>query len=433
MTTIQATPPALLDKFNPNSTLVKATLLATSMLTVMAGAIVAPSLPAMQATFAGVDNVELLTRLVLTMPALFIVIGAPAIGLMIDRFGRKPLLIVSAILYGLAGSSGYILSSLYGILVGRALLGLAVAGIMTTITTLIADYYSGTVRAQFLGLQAAFMGIGGATFLTAGGFIADLNWRNPFLIYLFVFALLPFVLFSLSEPRRDSVDEERPYPSASSGDCVAEAERCREDKSKQLEPATIEQTTNNGGLPIKLMVLIYSVMVLLQIIFYLVPVQLPFYLQSLLSANAAQSGFAISMMTLLFATGSILSARISKHVDHIPMIALSFVIIGLGYSVMGLVGSYILILVGLAIGGLGFGFLIPNLNVWLASEAPEKVRGRVLGGLTTAVFLGQFLSPIVTQPLINLVDIGPTYLMVGVGLIVLAILVFFRNNYSTAH
>ncbi|MBF2006605.1 MAG: MFS transporter, partial [Chlorogloeopsis fritschii C42_A2020_084] len=123
---------------NPNSTLTKATLLLASTLTVMAGATIAPSLPAMQDQFADVANVELWVKLVLTLPALFIVIGSPIAGVIVDRLGRKPLLLAAAILYGFAGGSGLILNSLFAILAGRALLGLAVAGVMVSATTLIA-------------------------------------------------------------------------------------------------------------------------------------------------------------------------------------------------------------------------------------------------------------------------------------------------------
>ena len=72
------------------------------------------------------------------------------------------------------------------------MLGLAVAGVMVSATTLIADYFKGDARANFMGLQAAFMGFGGVIFLSVGGFIADVNWRLPFLIYLFSWLLLVF-------------------------------------------------------------------------------------------------------------------------------------------------------------------------------------------------------------------------------------------------
>ncbi len=130
------------------STVIKGTLLVTSTLTVMSGATISPSLPAIQAYFADVPSADYWVRLVLTMPALFIVIGAPVAGILTDSWGRKGLLIVSTLLYGFAGASGYVLDTLWALLAGRALLGLAVAGIMTTVTTLFTDYYKGDERAK---------------------------------------------------------------------------------------------------------------------------------------------------------------------------------------------------------------------------------------------------------------------------------------------
>ena len=65
------------------------TLLLISTLTIMAGATISPSLPAIESHFAGSPNVEILTRLVLTLPALSIVICAPFAGGLADRFGRQ--------------------------------------------------------------------------------------------------------------------------------------------------------------------------------------------------------------------------------------------------------------------------------------------------------------------------------------------------------
>ena len=41
---------------------------------------------------------------------------------------------------------------------------------------------------------------------------------------------------------------------------------------------------------------------------------------------------------------------------------------------------------------------MPNLNLWTSEIVPAAQRGRALGYVTTAIFLGQFLSPIVTLP-----------------------------------
>jgi MFS family permease len=376
---------------NPNTFLVKATLLLVSTLTVMAGATIAPSLPAMRQHFSEVANADYWVRLILTVPALFIALGAPIAGTIIDRFGRKGLLGLAVFLYGLAGGSGFVLSSIGLILIGRMLLGFSVAGIMTTATTLIADYYIGAQRARFLGLQAAFMGLGGVIFLTLGGYLADLNWRLPFLIYLLAWLILPLVVFVLPEPRINRT-------------------------SAQLTNATPAEPT-----PWLLLSLTYGIAFLTQIVFYMIPVQLPFYLQQLSNANATQSGLAIALATLATSTSALNYQRLKARFTFMAIYAIAFLLMGIGYLIISLGQSYQLVLLGLTIAGLGVGLLTPNMNVCLTSSTPAALRGRILGGLTTSFFLGQFTSPLVSQPLSQWVGLGATYALAG-GLMLVMLL-----------
>jgi len=385
-----------MNKHSLNSPITKITLLLASTLTVMAGATISPSLPAMQSYFNEVENVDFWVRLVLTIPALSIVIGSPVAGQMVDRLGRKSLLIGSAVLYGLGGSSGFLLNSLFAILIGRALLGLGVAGVMVSATTLIADYYQGEKRANFMGLQSAFMGFGGVIFLTVGGYLADLNWRLPFLIYLFAWILLPLVIFSIWE-------------------------------SKHIQDDAVS-VPNSSVLPVKLLGLIYASIMLMQVVFYLIPVQLPFYLVNLSNASATQSGLAIAFCTLFSAFASMAYGKIKQRYSLIVILALSFALMGVGNIIIGLASTYSIVLLGLVVAGMGLGLAIPNLNVWLSAEVPDSLRGRALGGLTTFMFLGQFLSPIVTQPLNNSLGLAATYGIAGVIITVFSLLLLLRQN-----
>jgi MFS family permease len=380
---------------NPNSPQLKITLLLTSTLTVMAGATIAPSLPEMQNHFANQENVAFLVRLILTMPALFIVIGAPIVGIMVDKFGRKPVLAGAALLYGLAGTSGFILNSLGSILVGRAFLGLAVAGIMTSVTTLIADYYPGQARANFMGLQAAFMGFGGVAFLSLGGYLADQNWRSPFLIYLFSLVLLPFIYLALFEPNR------------------------------QIKNPSTKEDVPSDKLPIKNVLLIYGIALISQVVFYLIPVQLPFYLKTLANATASQSGLAIAFCTLFSACASFLYGKLKARFSFLSIAILDFILLGCGYSIIGMAPNYPLVLLGLGISGMGLGLLMPNLNVWISSITTDILRGRALGGLTSFFFLGQFLSPIIAQPITKIVGgLAMVYASAGLLLLGLSVVLF---------
>ena len=375
-----------------DSWLIKATLLLASTLTVMSGATISPSLPAMESHFAGVENVSLWVRLVLTVPALLIVIGSPIAGTLVDKLGRKPLLLGSAVLYGLAGSSGLVLNSLFAILAGRAFLGLAVAGVMVSATTLISDYYQGDERASFMGLQAAFMGFGGVLFLSVGGFVADLSWRYPFAIYLLAWLLVPAIALTLFEPEFDSSDT---------------------DSRQSL-----------SQFPIKLLALIYSSVLLQMLVFYLIPVQLPFYLKQLADAGASKAGNAIALSTLFSAIASMNYGKLKQRFSFISILAIAFSLMGIGYVGIGLATNYWLVLLVLIPTGVGLGLILPNLNVWTANEVPDELRGRALGGLTTFMFLGQFLSPIASQPVSSTLGLTATYGLAGVLLVVVGSLLW---------
>lgn len=383
---------------SPDTFPVKATLLLVSTLTVMAGATIAPSLPAMRQHFAEIANADYWVRLILTVPALFIALGAPIAGTIIDRFGRKGLLGLAVFLYGLAGGSGFVLNSIGLILVGRMLLGFSVAGIMTTATTLIADYYIGAARARFLGLQAAFMGFGGVLFLTLGGYLADLNWRLPFLIYLLAWLILPLVVFVLPEPRINKT--------------IAQPANSADSANSALVEAT----------PWLVVSLTYGIALLTQIVFYMIPVQLPFYLQQLSNANATQSGLAIALATLATSTSALNYQRLKARFTFMAIYAIAFLLMGIGYLVISLGHSYQLVLLGLAIAGLGVGLLAPNMNVCLTSATPAALRGRILGGLTTSFFLGQFTSPFVSQPLSQWIGLGATYGLAGGAMLVMLLI-----------
>ena len=179
---------------------------------------------------------------------------------------------------------------------------------------------------------------------------------------------------------------------------------------------------NQPNMPIGVLAMIYGVALFYMVAFYLIPVQLPFYLKNLSNASASASGLAIAAFTLASSIASLRYGSIKQRLGFVSIVVAAFAIAAIGYVIIGFAGSYNLVLLGLIVAGLGFGLLMPNLNVWLASIIPDSLRGRALGGLTSFFFLGQFLSPIVSQPVTNLVGLGNTYIFTGVVLLVVALI-----------
>ena len=365
------------------------TILLGSTLTVLAGAILAPSLPGMTLAFQDVQNAEFLVKLILTMPALFIAIGAPFAGFLLDRWGRKPVLLTSLILYGLAGTSGFVLDSLVSILVSRALLGLAVAGVMSGFTTLIVDYFTGARLNKFMGYQGAYIGLGGMVFLLIGGYLADIGWRFPFLIYLFALPILLGVLFTIKEPEIQKV-------------------------SKPVTP------DKRVPFPFKTTALIYATAFFGMLIFFVFPVQLPFYLVQAGASNA-QVGIALALQGLTAVIAALNYQRLKARLSFYGIFGLIFLALGINHLIIAFTPVYSWVIVGLLIGGLGLGAMPPNLNVWIATVAPSTSRGRAIGGLTAFLFLGQFFTPIITQPVVQKVGLTGTFGVVGGVSVLLAI------------
>lgn len=345
----------------------------------MAGATIAPSLPQIKATFSEVENIDLLSRLILTAPALFIAIGAPLAGNLTDKFGRLPMLFEGIVLYALSGTAPFFLSDVYSIIASRSLLGVAVAAIMTSLTTLIGDYYQGEERNQTLGLQGAFMAFGGFVFLTAGGLLADLNWRYPFLIYGTALILLPFAFKKLHEPK--STDAEKP-----------------------------EAKLELKGHLLWVVALTYILVCLDFILFYMLPVHLPFYLQQLEITSNTLSGLALAALTLSGGLSSLFYRKLKKRLSYGGIYALLFALSACGMLLLAFAENFWLILLAQIITGFGFGLFMPNANLFLVNETPSRVRGRVVSGVSTAVFLGQFLSPLLTNPLKESVGLADSFM-----------------------
>jgi MFS family permease len=375
---------------------IKIALLLASSLTVMAGATIAPSLPQISRAFAHEPNALFLSKLMLTIPALFIAFGAPVAGAITDQFGRKRLLVSSMTLYALAGASGLYLNSLAAILAGRAVLGLAVAGVMTTSTTLVADYFTGDERSEFMGMQGGFMAMGGVLFVLLGGLLADLNWRYPFLVYLASLIFLIPALYFLYEP---------PYRS---------------------RPGSIGKA---GAYPKRQILFIYLIGFVSMTLFYMGPVQLPFLLKQMGDISNTKVGMALAVSALSGAVVSINYQRVKARVSHPNIYAVAFLFMGTGYAMIALANQYTGVVMGLVISGLGFGLVMPNTSIWLVSVAPLALRGRVIGGLTTAIFLGQFFSPIIVQPIQQAASLQSAYGWAGGFMLVMALGFLLWNVY----
>jgi MFS family permease len=91
-----------------------------------------------------------------------------------------------------------------------------------------------------------------------------------------------------------------------------------------------------------------------------------------------------------------------------------------GYGLIGIAGSYGAVIVGVVASGFGVGVFFPNSSLWVLALAPPRLRGRLVGGLTAAIFLGQFLSPLLLEPVVAFTSLGTAFGIAAVAMALVA-------------
>ncbi len=367
-------------------------LLLAGTMTIMANATISPALSGLEASFAGQPDAAMLTRLLVPAPSLAVVICGPLAGLAADRFGRRWQLLLGVVLFAVAGTAGLILPDLRSIFVSRLALGVAVAMIMTAQSALIADYYAGDRRSAFMGLQVAAVNFGGLVFITAAGPLAEVSPRLPFALYAVPALYLPVMWVAIKEARL----------------------------SHEAPP---EAAAKDGGHPrwpliIGALTLLHVVTVL---IFFMMPTQLPFFVETMGHSSAVTTSKALGALTLAGVVAALFYNRVQRAGGASGTFALGFLCMGVGFGILPFGGSLWAVIAGAAAIGAGLGVVRPNFITLTLNAAPAHRRGLASGVMTTGLFLAQFLSPFISQPSINAFGYGAVFTRAMIILLVLAI------------
>ena len=379
-------------------------LMLASMLTIMSNATITPSLPGLEAAFADDPLAPILTRLLITAPSLLVAIVAPFAGGLTDRLGRRRPLLAGLVIYAVAGTAGLYLNTLEAILASRLALGLGVAAIMTSQAALVGGYFEGPARGRLMGYQMAATNIGGLVFVTVAGALAASDPRLPFLIYGLAALLFPLLAAILPEPPRFA---SQPGTGSVAGDA---------EPGWQL---TVTIMAAAAGLTF--------------VIFYAVPTQVPYHLQNEGLTDPRDAGIVMGAMMFAAAVMSVISGWIRPWLGRIGTPVTGYLSLAAGFAGLSIGHSLGLAMLSTALIGAGLGFCMPTFITTALNVTPARHRGLITGLITAAIFLGQFLSPLASQPLTTHLGYSGAFRVGAFAFVALAFLLTLALRRQTPH
>ena len=402
--------PVLRPKVSPQSNLTIACILITILLDMLGYGIVLPVLPALIEELSGGSLAQAAVIggwLVFSYSLMQFVFG-PVLGNLSDRFGRRPIILIS--LVGL--TIDYLIMGFAPILaflfIGRVLAGISGAAVATA-TAYIADITPPEKRAQRFGLIGAAFGLGFIIGPVLGGLLGELGPRWPFYAAAaLAFANFLFGLIVLPE----SLPRERRRPF----------------RWRRANPFGALWALSRN--PVVLWLLL--ALGLFTLASQAFPTVWPFFTIEVLSFSSAQIGYGLGMFGIGFAVSqAFLVGPVTKKLGEwstvlLGMLAASIAMIGTAF-IHTQFGLYGFLVVGSMAGLAG-----PAINSLMSRQVSDDSQGELQGAINATNSLTAIIGPLLATQLFNIftahrgeADYFPGAPFLGAGILVVVAGVVF--------
>jgi sugar phosphate permease len=150
-------------------------------------------------------------------------------------------------------------------------------------------------------------------------------------------------------------------------------------------------------------------------------VELPFALDAVGVTAVSTIGAMAALASAATAAGAFTFGRVARRGTAI-LLPIAFGLAGLGLAVMGATDAVAPIVAGAVIASAGTGLMLPTLLVWAITPLSYLQRGRGTGLWTAALFIGEFLCPLLVLALTAVVGgLGGALVVLGVVSLAMAL------------
>lgn len=356
-----------------------------AVLPVLGTAVLSPALDSLIEPFGtSPANIGLMVSF-FTAPAILII---PLAGILADRYGRKPILVFSLLIFGSAGAAIAATTDFRIALALRLLQGVGFGGINPIIITSIGDIYSGTEEATGQGLRFTVSGLSATVFPPIAGLLVIIAWQYPFMLYIIALPVALVVHFWMDEPA------ENPHPVESDSEEEERKSYTRSLVGLLRQPQVISMVIARS-LPVVIWIgfLTYNSLIVVRI----------------MGGTPLQAGLLVAVGSLVFAITASQVGRITSMLDsRLYTLIGANICMSLGFGTVLFAHHFLIAITGIIVFGMGFGILMSMYRSIITELAPESLRG----GLVSLSETGGRVASTVTPVLMGLI-IGITTPTIG--------------------
>lgn len=337
-------------------------LLLSSLLPMLGLFVLGPALPKVAAAFADDPDAVLLTQMVGGASGVAFALSCPFMGHLIERWGYRNVYVGALLVFAVVGTLPIVLDSLALILATRVVLGVAVAGTVTSGVVGI-GFLPDAIRPRMFGRSAVLGSVGSMICFPAVGALSQLGWHWPFLIHLLALLAVPLAL-SLPSGTRRPVEVSKP---------------------------------SGSGLGVSAYVL--GMTAFIGLVMYVGPMFSPFYLRTIGITDPKLAALPLSCMSV----GSILMSsnygRLHGRFGSLILFAATWLFAGCGLLLAGTAVVLPVFMFAMFIVACGLSLFTPNLNAHIVATSHNTARG--IGLAMSAMFVVQLAFPFVAREIVR--------------------------------
>ena len=309
----------------------------------------------------------------------------PLVGAFADILGRKPVLVVGLVTFGLAGAAVGTVTWFEAAIAFRVLQGMGFAAAAPFILTLFGDLYSGSRETTVQGIRVSVNGVSNTLVPLLASSLFVFSWRYPFAIYLL--AVPAAIWIQLAAPPLEAGN----------------------DWSLRTYFSKLTTFLNDAAIGLLMVSFLFRFIVFYGLLTYI----------SVLVIREA--GFTVVTVGLLLSVRGVIKTasstqvgRLSQTIDASILALGGFALIAVATAIMGLFPTRTVLFAAMAVWSVGDGVLSPCQKSLVNQLSPPEYRSGMMSTALTFQNVGKVVGPLGLGFLIVVVGPGPAFTLLGI-------------------